>query len=66
MKVIGYAEMADDGTIQLFLRSEAEDGLVGHGLWVLSPGDEGYPALLERLQGLEPGKRAAVPEWPAE
>lgn len=62
-KHIGYAEMADDGTIQLFLRAESEDGIVGHGIMIVPPSDSEYEALKTRLEGLEPGLRVAVPAW---
>lgn len=59
--LIGFAEMAEDGTIQLFVRAETDDGLTGHGLLFVAPGDPDYEEIKAALPGLEPGKRTGIP-----
>ena len=60
--LIGFAELAEDGTIQLFVRAETDDGLTGHGLLFVAPDDPDYAEIKAMLPGREPGKRVGIPE----
>ena len=56
--------MDEDGTINLWLRAESDDGAVGQGFFTYAPGDEEYDEVLEHIGGLKPGENKPVPPWP--
>lgn len=47
--VIGMGRFRRDGALVLDLRAEGPDGLVGHGLLVIEPGDSRYAPVAEHL-----------------
>lgn len=63
---IGNATMLPDGTLVLDLIAQTPDGSTGHALFRYAPDSTQYNAILEHLNGLEPGQSKLVPPWPQE
>jgi len=62
--IIGYAEMHEDRSIDLHLRSVECDGTIAEGLVTVKPTDPTYGNTLKHLGGLKPGETKPVPAWP--
>lgn len=62
---VGTAEMADDGTLRLMLRTETDDGLVGEMVLTLAPDHARYAEYVAHLGGMAPGDVKAIPPFPA-
>lgn len=58
---IGNALMRDDMSLELMLRAQHDDGSIAEVMLVLKPGDDEYPAMLERLGPMRPGDSRMVP-----
>ena len=61
---IGAATMRADGVIEMQLRAEGPNGVVGDALFLYPPDHPRYGEILAHLGGLEPGQSKLVPPWP--
>ncbi len=61
---VGMAEMQQDGTLHLHLRTETEDGTIGEALMVVPKEDQRYRGMVEHLSGLKPGETRSIPPFP--
>ena len=62
---VGSAYMQPDGTLELRLRAETEDGTIGEALLVIAPGDPRHASMVAHLGGIQPGQGCAIPPFPA-
>ena len=65
-ETVGVAEMLEDGTLRLALRTVADDGTIGEALLVIKPDDERYGFYATHLKGLAPGQSQPIPPFPDE
>ena len=63
---VGSAYMEADGTIEMRLRTEADDGTVGEALLVIPPGDPRHAAMVKHLDGIKPGEGRPIKPFPEE
>jgi len=65
---IGEARMKDDGTLELMLRAEGKNGMVGDALLVYPPTHPQYEDIKRHLEAahgaLKPGAAVSVPPFP--
>lgn len=61
---VGMAEMKDDGTLYLHLRTETGDGTVGEALMIVPKDDKRYRDMLDHLSGMKPGETRPIPPFP--
>jgi hypothetical protein len=57
---IGSARMRDDGTLELNLRYESDDGVVGHGFELLPPDHPLYKERLRHIGPIKPGQEVGI------
>ena len=57
--------MQEDGTLELSLRTETEDGMIGEAFLVIPPNDPRYSSMVAHLGGIKPGEGCAIPPFPA-
>jgi hypothetical protein len=60
---VGSAEMDDDGTLRMQLRTETADGMIGEMMMVVKPDDKRYAGFVKHL-GIKPGEACAIPPFP--
>lgn len=65
-KDVGSAYMDEDGVLEMSLRTESADGMIGEALLVIRPDDPRYAQMVQHLGGLKPGEGCAIPPFPAE
>jgi hypothetical protein len=58
--------MDEDGVLEMSLRTESADGMIGEALLVIRPDDPRYAQMVKHLGGLKPGEGCAIPPFPAE
>lgn len=63
---VGSAYMKPDGTIEMRLRTETDDGTVGEALLVIPPSDPRHAAMVKHLDGIKPGEGRSIKPFPAE
>lgn len=56
--------MQADGTLVLWLRAEADGGMIGDAQLIYGPDHAAYQRTLHHLGGLQPGETKSVPPWP--
>ena len=61
---VGSAYMQPDGTLEMSLRTETDDGTIGEAFLVIPPGDPRYPSMVSHLGGIQPGEGRAIPPFP--
>ena len=61
--VIGAATLRVDGILELLLRAESDDGIVGQAFLVLEPTHADYSMWLTHLAPLQAGEARLVPCW---
>jgi hypothetical protein len=64
-KSVGSAFMKPDGTLEMSLRTQTQDGMIGEAFLVIPPGDPRYADMVAHLGGIEPGQGRAIPPFPA-
>lgn len=57
---VGTAYMQPNGTLELRLRAETDDGLVGEAMVVYAPDDERYAGMLAHLGEIKPGQSVPI------
>ena len=57
---VGTATMQEDGTIELHLRAETDDGMVGEAVRFYKPDDPSYASVQAHVGPLQPGGSVAV------
>lgn len=62
---VGSAYMTPDGTLEMRLRTETEDGTIGEAFLVIPPADPRYKDMVAHLGGIRPGEGRAIPPFPA-
>lgn len=62
---VGSAFMQDDGTLEMSLRTETEDGTIGEALLVIARDDRRYERMVAHLGGIKPGEGKPIPPFPA-
>lgn len=62
---VGSAYMKPDGTLEMRLRTETEDGTIGEAFLVIPPADPRYKDMVAHLGGIKPGEGRAIPPFPA-
>lgn len=62
---VGSAYMQPDGTLEMSLRTETEDGTIGEALLVIPKGDPRYADMVKHLGGIGPGEGRTIPPFPA-
>jgi hypothetical protein len=62
---VGSAYMQPDGTLEMSLRTETEDGTIGEAFLVIPKGDPRYPEMVKHLGGIGPGEGRTIPPFPA-
>ena len=63
---VGSAYMEEDGTLEMRLRTETNDGTIGEALLVIPPGDPRYASMVKHLDGIKPGEGRSIKPFPAE
>ena len=63
---VGSAYMQPDGTLEMSLRAETDDGTIGEAFLVIPMNDPRYEGMVKHLGGLKPGEGCAIPPFPAE
>lgn len=65
---VGSAYMQDDGTLEMSLRTETDDGMIGEAFLVIPPSDARYADMVAHLGGIKPGEGRPIPPFapPAE
>jgi len=63
---VGSAYMEADGTIDMRLRTETDDGTVGEALLVIEPSDPRHAAMVKHLDGIKPGEGRSIKPFPEE
>jgi hypothetical protein len=61
---VGSAERLADGTLNLFLRTQTDDGTVGEAMMIVPPDDPRHAGILAHLGGLAPGQGCEIPPFP--
>lgn len=61
---VGMAEMLDDGTIHLHMRTAERNGTVGEALMIVKQDDPRYAEMLAHVPGLEPGGAQPLRPFP--
>ncbi len=61
---VGSAEMDDDGTLRLMLRTETEDGTIGEMMMVVAPDDKRYAGFVAHLDNIQPGEAKPIRPFP--
>jgi hypothetical protein len=61
---VGSAYMEADGTIEMRLRTETDDGTVGEALLVIPPNDPRHAEMVKHLDGIRPGEGRAIKPFP--
>lgn len=61
---VGVARMLDDGTLHLFLRTEADDRTIGEALLIVRTDDPRYLGMLDHMPALVPGDSCSIPPFP--
>jgi hypothetical protein len=62
---VGSAYMQPDGTLEMSLRTETQDGTIGEALLVVGKDDPRYAGMVKHLGGIRPGEGRAIPPFPA-
>ena len=62
---VGSAYMQPDGTLEMSLRTETQDGTIGEALLVVAKDDPRYADMVKHLGGIKPGEGRAIPPFPA-
>jgi len=62
---VGSAYMQPDGTLEMSLRTETNDGTIGEAFLVIPKGDPRYPGMVAHLGGIKPGEGRTIPPFPA-
>jgi len=60
---IGMATMAEDGTIQLYLRAEGPGDIIGDVQYAYKKSDPRYQEILQHIGGISVGEKKPVPRW---
>ena len=63
LQSVGTARMRPDRTIELHLRAETSDGMVGEAMFSYAPDDLQYEGILQHLGALAPGDQCSVPPF---
>jgi hypothetical protein len=63
---VGSAYMETDGTLEMRLRTETDDGSIGEAYLVIAPADPRYKAMVKHLDGIKPGEGRTIKPFPAE
>jgi hypothetical protein len=63
---VGSAYMEADGTLEMRLRTETDDGTIGEAYLVIAPADPRYAAMVKHLDGIKPGEGRPIKPFPAE
>jgi len=63
---VGSAYMKPDGTIEMRLRTETDDGTVGEALLLIPPGDPRHASMVKHLDGIKPGEGRPIKPFPEE
>ena len=58
--------MESDGTLEMRLRTETDDGTIGEALLVIPPGDPRYALMVKHLANVKPGEGGSIKPFPAE
>jgi hypothetical protein len=62
---VGSAYMQPDGTLEMSLRTETDDGTIGEALLVIPRADPRYKDMVAHLGGIRPGEGRTIPPFPA-
>jgi hypothetical protein len=60
---VGTAQMLEDGTLSLRLRTETADGTIGEALMIVAPGDARYAGMVTHLGGMKTGESRSIPPF---
>jgi len=63
---VGSAYMDPNGTLEMRLRTETDDGTIGEAYLVIPPADPRYAAMVKHLDGIKPGEGRTIKPFPAE
>lgn len=63
-KSIGSAHLTKDGLLEVMLRAEGEDGMVGDAFFVYTKGTAEYVEMMKHVGGLKRGESKPVPAYP--
>jgi hypothetical protein len=61
---VGSAYTQPDGTLEMSLRTETDDGTNGEAFLIIPPDDPRYPSMVAHLGDLQPGQGRAIPPFP--
>jgi hypothetical protein len=61
---VGSAYMESDGTLEMRLRTETEDGTIGEAYLLIPPADPRYAAMVKHLDGIKPGEGRTIKPFP--
>ncbi len=53
---VGSAYMQPNGTLEMSLRTETQDGTIGEAFLVIPKGDPRYADMVKHLGGIKPGR----------
>lgn len=62
---VGSAYMETDGTLEMRLRTETDDGTIGEAYLVIPPGDPRYASMVKHLDNIKPGEGRTIKPFPA-
>jgi len=62
---VGIATLAEDGTLEMQLRTVARNGTIGEALLLVATDDERYASMIAHIGGLEPGQSKPIPPFPS-
>jgi hypothetical protein len=62
---VGSAYMQPDGTLEMSLRTETQDGTIGEAFLVIPKDDPRYADMVKHLGGIGPGEGRTIPPFPA-
>ena len=57
---VGSAYTQPDGTLEMSLRTETDDGTNGEAFLIIPPDDPRYPSMVAHLGDLQPGQGRAI------
>ena len=62
---VGSAYMQPDGTLEMSLRTETQDGTIGEAFLVIPQGRSALRDMVKHLGGIKPGEGKPIPPFPA-